>query len=90
MGYLSRLFPMPPIVVLAIPSVLAACSSINANQRALDMFDPQVSALYRYDRSAATYRTCISDNPSYPTACEWKRNIMEADQRLLYASLPDR
>jgi len=90
MGYGSQLLPIPAIVALATSSFLAACSLINENPRAKDMFDPQVSALDRYDRSTATYRNCVSDHPSNPTACEWKRNIMEADQRQLYASLPER
>jgi hypothetical protein len=74
------------IIALATPIVLAACAT-NENQGARNMFDPQDAALERYDRSAATYRQCVLVNEAKPNACEWQRNVMEADHRQLYASL---
>lgn len=77
------------MIALATPNVLAACAT-NENQGARNLFDPQAAALERYDRSAATYRQCVLVNEAKPTACEWQRNLMEADQRQLVASLPQK
>jgi hypothetical protein len=74
------------IIALATPNVLAGCAT-NENQGARNIFDPQPAALERYDRSAATYRQCVLVNEANPNACEWQRNLMEADHRQLYASL---
>lgn len=77
------------IIALATPNVLAACAT-NENLGAKDMFDPQAAALERYDRSAAAYRQCVLVNETNPNACDWRRNLMEADHRQLYASLPQK
>jgi hypothetical protein len=74
------------MIALAIPNVLAGCAS-NENNGARDIFDPHAAALERYDRSAAAYRQCVLVNETNPSACDWRRNLMEADQRQLYASL---
>jgi hypothetical protein len=74
------------IIALAIPNVLAACAT-NENYGGRDVFDPHAAALESYDRSAAAYRQCVLLNETNPSACDWRRNLMEADQRQLYASL---
>jgi hypothetical protein len=74
------------MIALAAPNVLAACAT-NENQGSRDMLDAHAAALERYDRSAATYRQCVLVNETNPSACDWRRNLMEADQRQLYASL---
>ena len=72
--------------MIAFANVLAACAT-NENQGGRSMFDPQATALERFGRSTATYQKCVSANEANPSKCEWQRNLMEADQRQLHASL---
>jgi hypothetical protein len=74
------------MVALATPNGLTACAT-HEYQGARNVFDPQAAALERYDRSSATYRQCVLVNEAKPNACEWQRNLMEADHRQLHASL---
>src|SRR5262245_30350892 len=86
MRYGKRTLRASAIIALATPNLLAACAT-NEIQGAKHVLEPQAAAFERYDRSAATYRQCVAVNEANPNACEWQRNLMEADQRQLHASL---
>jgi hypothetical protein len=78
-------------------SILSACSgttqqqSISANggliNNIANIFDPKLAAQQNYDRALADYQNCFAANPKNVDACEQQRQIMEADVKVLAATL---
>lgn len=82
-----RLF-ISMIAVLACASLLSACGETSdPNRRSL--MSSEASARQQYERSVSRYQNCVAANSTRASPCEWQRNLMEADERLLSASLQE-
>ena len=78
---------LPIAAMLLFASMLCACSGI---ERLDDIvLSPgtaaQEKARRQYEQSAADYRECLAANPA--NACDGQRQIMEADERKLSATV---
>jgi len=67
---------------IAASNLLSACAETpDPNLRPL--VSPELAARQQYDRAVARYQSCVANNSAKATTCEWQRNLMEADGRLL-------
>jgi hypothetical protein len=63
-------------------NLLSACAGTpDPNRRSL--LSSELAVRQQYDRAFARYQNCVAENSARATACEWQRNLMEADRRLL-------
>jgi hypothetical protein len=71
---------------IAAANLLSACAETpDPNRRSL--LTSEFVARQQYDRAVERYQSCVASNSARATVCEWQRNLMEADRRLLSASL---
>jgi hypothetical protein len=67
---------------VAAANLLSACAdALDPNRRSL--LSSELAAHQQYDRAVARYQNCVATNSAKATSCEWQRNLMEADGRLL-------
>jgi hypothetical protein len=89
------------ITVAMLAALLSACqtdnsetASKNSLRQAAGILSPnqailnaQEDARRDYDKSVTEYRTCLAANQSNARACEGQKNIMDANERVLSATM---